>query len=284
MLIYIKIQKMKKSIFCCLALVLIMNKAFTQDSLIMEGKIVFSNEDVVFHQIDEHTWVGSGHEMSHESLYLIEGNDKAILIDAGTNIKDLNKIVTSITKKPVTLVATHVHPDHTGPSINSFSEIYINPGDKDLIPTFMGKYKGAVKYLKDKEIIDLGNRQLEVVFTPGHTKGSTTFIDKNSGYGFSGDSFGTGLLLLTVNFSTFIASCEKVIPIMEENKIKYLYTGHHNENNMETLHKIKDMLTLSQNVLSGNIKGNDNPGDTFGLKLAVEGNGYRIIYNESAIK
>lgn len=284
MLIYIKIQKMKKSIFCCLALVLIMNKAFTQDSLIMEGKIVFSNEDVVFHQIDEHTWVGSGHEMSHESLYLVEGKDKAILIDAGTNIKDLNKIVTSITKKPVTLVATHVHPDHTGPSINSFSEIYINPGDRDLIPTFMGKYKGAVKYLKDKEIIDLGNRQLEVVFTPGHTKGSTTFIDKNAGYGFSGDSFGTGLLLLTVNFSTFIASCEKVIPIMEENKIKYLYTGHHNENNMETLHKIKDMLTLCQNVLSGNIKGNDNPGDTFGLKLAVEGNGYRIIYNESAIK
>ena len=44
------------------------------------------------------------------------------------------------------------------------------------------------------------------------------------------------------------------------------------------------MLALSKNVLSGNTKGDDNPGDTFGLKLAVEGNGYRIIYNESAIK
>ena len=275
---------MKRLIFSCLLLVLITNTAFTQDSLNIKGKIVFSNDDVVFHQIDEHTWVGSGYEMWHESLYLIEGNNKAILIDAGTNIKDLDKIVSSITKKPVVLVATHVHPDHTGPSINSFPEIYINPGDADSVPMFMSNYKGVVKYLKDREIIDLGNRQLEVVYTPGHTKGSTTFIDKNAGYGFSGDSFGTGLLLLTVDFSTFIASCEKICSLMEGNKIKYLYPGHFNENNMETLNKIKDMLALSQNVLSGNIKGNDNPDNTFGLKLAVEGNGYRIIYNESAIK
>lgn len=265
-------------------LVLFKNVTFSQNALNIEGEIVFSNDDVVFHQIDEHTWVGSGHEMWHESLYLIEGNDKSVLIDAGTNIKDLDKIVSSITNKPVILVATHVHPDHTGSSINSFPEIYMNPGDTVLIPVFMSKYQGVVKHLKDKEIIDLGNRQLEVVYTPGHTKGATTFIDKKAGYGFSGDSFGTGLLLLTVDFSTFIASCEKICSIMERNKIKYLYPGHFNENNMETLSKIKEMMTLSQNVLSGNIKGGVNPDHTFGLKLSVEGKGYRIIYNESAIQ
>jgi glyoxylase-like metal-dependent hydrolase (beta-lactamase superfamily II) len=275
---------MKKLILSFLLLVLIKNSAFTQDPLKIEGKIVFTNDDVVFHQIDEHTWVGSGHEMWHESLYLIEGNDKAVLIDAGTNIKDLDKIVSSITKKPVVLVATHVHPDHTGPSINNFPEIFINPGDTDLIPKFMNTYKGVVKYLKDKEIIDLGKRQLEVIYTPGHTKGSTTFIDKNAGYGFSGDSYGTGLLLLTVNFSTFIASCEKISSLMEKNKIRCLYPGHYNENNMETLDKIKDMLALSQKVLSGKIKGTDNPDNKFGLKLEVKGNGYSIIYNEQAIK
>jgi glyoxylase-like metal-dependent hydrolase (beta-lactamase superfamily II) len=148
----------------------------------------------------------------------------------------------------------------------------------------MGNYQGAVKYLKDKEQIDLGNRQIEIVFTPGHTKGSTTFIDKKAGYGFSGDSFGTGLLLLTVDFSTFIASCEKICTIMERNKINYLYPGHYNDNNMETINKLKDMLALSRNVLSGKIKGVPNPDNSFGLKLAVEGTGYRIIFNESAIK
>jgi glyoxylase-like metal-dependent hydrolase (beta-lactamase superfamily II) len=274
-----------KRLFCgCLLVFFIGNAAFTQDSLKIAGKIVFSNDDVVFHQIDQHTWVGSGHEMWHESLYLVEGKDKAVLIDAGTNIKDLNKIVSAITNKPVMLVATHVHPDHTGSSINSFPEIYINPADTDLIPRFMGNYQGVVKYLKDEEIIDLGSRQLEIVFTPGHTKGSTTFIDKKAGYGFSGDSFGTGLLLLSENFSTFIATCKKICSIMEDNKIRYLYTGHFDGNNMETLPKISDMLALSQNVLSGKIKGKANPDDRFGLNLVVEGKGYKINYNESAIK
>ncbi|HQN94436.1 MAG TPA: hypothetical protein PLQ09_09975, partial [Prolixibacteraceae bacterium] len=84
----------------------------------------------------------------------------------------------------------------------------------------------------DGQIIDLGNRQLEVVYTPGHTMGSTTFIDKKSGYGFSGDSFGTGLLLLSVNFSTFIASCEKMIDIMKTDNIKYLYPSHYNNSSV----------------------------------------------------
>ena len=152
----------------------------------IEEKEVFRNDDVVFHQIDEHTWVGIGHVMYNESLYLVEGNDKAVLIDAGTKIADLDKIVASLTKKPIMLVATHVHPDHTGSAIDYFPEIYINPADTVIIPLMMPDYKGVVKYLKDCEIIDLGKRKLEVVFTPGHTPGSVTFIDKKAGYGFSG--------------------------------------------------------------------------------------------------
>ena len=48
----------------------------------IEEKEVLRNEDVIFHQIDEHTWFGTGHLMANESLYLVEGETKAILIDA----------------------------------------------------------------------------------------------------------------------------------------------------------------------------------------------------------
>ena len=89
-------------------------------------------------------------------LYLVEGETKAILIDAGTKIKDLDKLVASITDKPVTLVATHVHPDHTGSAIDYFPEIYINPADTIGIPEFMPNYKGKVCFLEDGEILDLG--------------------------------------------------------------------------------------------------------------------------------
>jgi glyoxylase-like metal-dependent hydrolase (beta-lactamase superfamily II) len=79
----------------------------------IEGKIVAQNDDVVFRQIDAHTWIGTAHVMANESLYLLEGTSRALLIDAGTRIADLDKLIASITNKPVMLVATHAHPDHT---------------------------------------------------------------------------------------------------------------------------------------------------------------------------
>jgi glyoxylase-like metal-dependent hydrolase (beta-lactamase superfamily II) len=222
--------------------------------------------------------------MYNESLYLVEGESKAVLIDAGTKIKDLDKIVASITKKPIMLVATHVHPDHTGSAIAYFPEIYINAADTVLIPQMMPDYKGRVKYLKDGEIIDLGGRSLEVVFTPAHTPGSTTFIDKDAGYGFSGDSFGSGNLLLSLDFSTLIATCRKTSAIMQKYGIKLLYPGHYFGTNAETKQRVDDMITLSKDVLSGKVKGKENPNGMMGLNLVVNDYGVRINYNEKSVK
>lgn len=275
---------MKRLILIYTLLLLSGASLFTFASLKNEGDIVFSNKDVVFRQIDKHTWVGSGNLMFNESLYLVEGNERAILIDAGTNIKNLDKIVASFTSKPVTLIATHVHSDHTGASIHCFPEIWINPNDTVLIPFVMGNYMGKVNFLQDGEILDLGDRKLEVVYNPGHTPGSTTFIDKEAGYGFSGDAFGSSLLLLTVDFSTFIASCEKITAKMEADGIKFLYPGHYNNSNEETIEKIRDMQQLSKKVLSGEIESKPNTDNNFGLRLAVDGDGFRIIFNDTALK
>ena len=50
----------------------------------LRGKVVYQDDEVVFRQLDEHTWIGNGHRVYNESLYLVEGNDRALLIDAGT--------------------------------------------------------------------------------------------------------------------------------------------------------------------------------------------------------
>jgi len=249
----------------------------------IKGEEVYKGDDVIFHKIDEHTWVGTGHAMANESL-LVEGSDRAVLIDAGTNIADLDKIVASITKKPVMLVATHVHPDHTGSGIDYFPELYINPADTVNIPQMMPNYKGEVKFLEDGEIIDLGGRQLEVIFTPGHTPGSTTFIDKAAGYGFSGDSFGSGNLLLTTDFSTLLATCEKTSAIMDEYGIQKLYPGHYFGSNEETKQRVDDMITICKDVLSGKLKGEENPRGMLGLNLVINKYGVRINYSEKGIK
>ena len=248
----------------------------------IEGKVVASTDDVVFRQIDEHTWIGSGHMMANESMYLVEGANKAVLIDAGTKVADLDKVVASITNKPIMLVATHAHPDHTGSAINYFPELYMNPGDK--ASPFVAQYKGTIKDLKDGETIDLGGRSLIVVFTPGHTPGATTYLDPGAGYGFSGDSFGSGNLLLTGTFSTLIATCDKTSALMEKYDIKFLYPGHFNGRNPETLQRVKDEATLSKDILSGKVKGEPNPRAMLGLNLLVTAYGVRINYSEKSLQ
>ena len=245
----------------------------------IEGKEVFRNDDVVFHQIDEHTWVGTGHLMANESLYLVEGNERAVLIDAGTKIADLDKIAGSITQKPIMLVATHAHPDHTGSAINYFPELYINPAD--AASPFLKDYRGKVIGLRDGEIIDLGGRSLEVVFTPGHTPGSITLIDKNAGYGFSGDSFGSGNLLLFGTFSTLLETCQKMSAIMGKSGIKYLYPGHYMGKNVETKQRVDDMATISKDVLAGKVKG--EAGTRGAGNLVINAHGVRINYSEKSV-
>lgn len=271
-----------------LILILTVSCAFqmtwAQRPLQIEGEVVFENDDVIFHKIDDHTWIGSGHVMSNESIYLLEGSERAMLIDAGTTIKNLDEVVAKITDKPVSLYATHAHPDHVG-SAAYFSEINLNKGETENMKRMLADYQGKVGYLEDGQVIDLGDREIEVVFTPAHTPGSTTYIDKEAGYGFSGDSFGSGnLLLFSGTFSDLIATCEKMGQVMDEKGIGFLYPGHFNGTNPETRQRISDMVLLSQNVLSGKEKGEEVTGNRFGFTHIINKYGVRINYSEKALK
>lgn len=240
-------------------------------------KVVYHGPDVVFRQIDEHTWEGNGHLCYHESVYLIEGEERAVLLDAGTTMPGLNKIVAGITSKPVTLMATHVHPDHTGPAVALFPEIWINPADT-VNRRMLQNGNAEIKYLEDGQIIDLGGRRLEVIFTPGHTPGSTTFFDKENHYGFSGDAFGSTNLLLTCGFRTLLSTTEKAAAYMQENGIVKLYPGHYHGDNPETLQRVLDEHKMSEEMLAGKRKGITEEG-MLGLNSQITDFGVTIRYN-----
>lgn len=99
----------------------------------------------------------------------------------------------------------------------------MNAADMVGVPEFMPEYKGEKRFLKDGQVIDLGGRQLEVVFTPGHTPGSTTFVDKENGYGFSGDSFGSGNLLVFTTLRTEVGTCNLMSAYMGKYGINKLF-------------------------------------------------------------
>ena len=274
---------MKKLVFAAL-LCLVGTVAMAQPRMTYEEKVVYEGEDVTFRQIDAHTWEGNGKMMANETLYIVEGEERALLIDAGTNIKDLDKIVAGITSKPVTLVATHVHPDHTGASVNYFKEIYINAADMVNVKEMMGDYKGEIKYFSDGEVIDLGGRQIEVIFTPGHTPGSTTFIDHEAHYGFSGDAFGSGNLLLTTNFTTLALTCQRMSEYMLKHGIEKLYPGHYMGVNVETVKRVQDMLQMSRDVLAGKVEGRKNERGMLGLDRVLTMHGVNINYGTAQLK
>lgn len=246
-------------------------------------KEVYSGPDIIFRQIDAHTWEGNGHLMANETVYLVEGAERALLIDAGTKIADLDKIAASLTSKPITLVATHVHPDHTGSAVNLFPEIYINAADMVNVASMMKDYKGEIKYLVDGEIIDLGGRQIEVVFTPGHTPGSTTFFDKAAGYGFSGDSFGSGNLLLITNFQTLQLTCQRIREYMAANGIRKLYPGHYHGGNPELPQRIADLEQIAKDAIAGNLNDIQETEGMLGLNRVIVRDGVRVNFSDKIL-
>ena len=239
--------------------------------------VVYRDEDIVFRAIDEHTWAGNGHLLYNESVYVIEGNDRALVIDAGTRMPNLDKAVAAITDKPVMLALTHAHGDHVG-GVPCFPEVWIHPGDTTLVGDGNG-YKGQIRFLSDGEIIDLGGRLIEVMHTPGHSPGSITFFDKERKYGFSGDSFGsTNLLLFTGTFRQLIETTTRAAEYMQKHGIVKLYPGHYNDGNVETLQRVLDEKKMSEEVLAGKRKGTED--NSNGLNRVIYDYGVHIHYKD----
>lgn len=244
----------------------------------LRGKVVYQDDEVVFRQLDEHTWIGNGHRVYNESLYLVEGNDRAILIDAGTYIPDLDKIVAKITSKPVTMMLTHAHGDHVG-GVGPFPEVFLNAGDMTIVPNNMRNYKGQIRYLNDGLVIDLGGREIEVIFTPGHTPGSATFFDKAKHYGFSGDAFGSTNLLVFTNLSTEMYTAERIENYMKKNDIRFLFPGHYSGDNLESPQRVTDIKNMCREVLDGVRKPTASNGNNGGMDMMVDDKGVRINFS-----
>ena len=241
---------------------------------------VYRDADIVFRQIDEHTWEGNGHLVYNESVYVLEGDDKALVIDAGTVMPHLSEAVAKLTDKPLMLALTHGHGDHVGGAV-SFPEAWIHPADTSMIARGARQAGVKVNLLNDGDVIDLGGRQVEVLHTPGHTSGSITFFDKAKGYGFSGDAFGsTNLLLFAGSFRTLIETTTRTAAYMQANGIDKLYPGHYHGDNPETLQRVLDERRMSEEVLSGKRKGTKDPSAGNGLNSYVNDFGVTIRYND----
>jgi hydroxyacylglutathione hydrolase len=105
------------------------------------------------------------------------------------------------------MVLTHSHPDHIGssPSIKALSgcSVLAHRNEKSWIedvelqfqerpvPNFHSLVEGSVQvdnFIDDGDLINLGDLKLEVIHTPGHSKGSISLYLSLEGVLISGDS------------------------------------------------------------------------------------------------
>ena len=62
------------------------------------------------------------------SVFVLEGRERALVIDTGIGIGDLKAMIQKLTAKPLTVVMTHGHGDHTG-GAGQFGEYFMNEAD-----------------------------------------------------------------------------------------------------------------------------------------------------------
>lgn len=165
-------------------------------------------------KIDENTYIISEYRHWEEThCYLLNGESKSLLIDTGLGICNIYDEVIKLTDKPVIAAATHVHWDHIG-GHRFFPEFYAHEAElgwlsgefplsadtiremvvdrcelpKEFDVSNYEIFQGIPsRVLRDKDTIDIGDRIIEVLHTPGHSPGHMCFWEKESGYLFTGD-------------------------------------------------------------------------------------------------
>ncbi len=225
-------------------------------------------------EVADNVWCISDH--GSDNIYLVIGNEKALLIDTGIGVADLKSLIKTITNLPIVVVNTHAHPDHCGGNFQ-FDEIFINQNDFELADYFCAKeqiestaksvaesnaeiakcifsnydnYKKApLVPVEEGNVFDLGGRKLEVIWVPGHTMGSVCLIDKENKQLFTGDNNNTHVWL-------FLDGCPPVEKYLESlNHLKTyndnfdtIFLGHGEPMGNDYLDEIR---TCVENILNG---------------------------------
>lgn len=151
--------------------------------------------------------------MLQENCYVVSDDTKeCVIIDCGAYFPAERKAIVNYIKehqfRPVHLLVTHGHLDHNFGNDTLFSEFGLKPECSDLDEALIKglkqqaesmfqmsleqEYPSVAHFFDDGEIVRFGNHELEVMPTPGHSRGSVTFYCKEENVAFTGDTLFQG--------------------------------------------------------------------------------------------
>ncbi|MCD8249605.1 MAG: MBL fold metallo-hydrolase [Lachnospiraceae bacterium] len=168
------------------------------------------------------------------ALYLVEGEDRACVIDTGHGLGNLREYVETLTKKPVFVLLTHGHVDHANGAA-LWEETYMNLKDLEVyrehssfamrrahyleheetkaIPAeeYMPVRTKEFLPLEDKQTFDLGGVTLQAIAAPGHTPGMMMILIREERMILFGDGCGLEVLLCFESSSPVSAYLETLL-------------------------------------------------------------------------
>lgn len=166
-------------------------------------------------------------------LYLLIGSEKALLVDTG-DVADpkqmplANMVMRLLpgegsAKLRLLVVHTHRHGDHRAGDgqFMPFSNAQVVAFDVDGVRHF---YR-FTDWPNGLAQMDLGDRTVDVVPTPGHNETEVSFYDRSTGLFFSGDFLMPGRLLID-NASADLASAQRVVGFVRDRPVSFVLGGH----------------------------------------------------------
>ena len=177
-----------------------------------------------------------------ENCYIIydDAAREAIVIDPGAESQTIIARITALGVTPAAIVNTHGHWDHVGAVAALQAQygvpFYLHPHDVEWLREPLASLFGqngaqgidGAKPLAEGETIACGGVTLQVIHTPGHTRGGCVLWCKDANVAFTGDTLFKGTVGRTDfpggSYEAILASVqEKLAPLADSTVV---YPGH----------------------------------------------------------
>lgn len=189
-------------------------------------------------------------------MYLLIGSTKALLVDTG-DIADPKVVPLADTvmhllpgegsaKLPLLVIHTHRHLDHRAgdEQFTHFSNAQVVGFDIDSVR----RYYKFTDWPNGLAQIDLGDRTVDVIPTPGHNETEVTFYDRATGLLLTGDFLLPARFLID-DTRAELASADRVAAFVQNHPISFVLGGHIEMNSAGELFPWQSQYHPSERVL-----------------------------------